>query len=304
MNKNLIYTVAYGLPLHFELVREWALSIRANGFTGDLVLLSDREFEFEGGRTIVCRWMTPGQFWKAAIRTAVNCVDYEKILFVDTDITFLRNPEVFFGLEGIQIPLEPVTITASGLNPVFLTESELAEWGGKPSSNAGTIIMPGKDADAFWTAWENTWKAIDWATLKDYWPDTKIYKGQMYDQGVLQAMIVRGQFPKAPVVMPPEYVGFPCLTGADATKAAALHFCGLKHTDGNKRALLDYMVECRDPEKVAGVCQKLRVSAHPIAALSDVVNKLSNAINTYILTSEARFKALEAEILNMKEPVL
>lgn len=298
---TLIWTVAFGEPYHLELACEWAKSIREHGYTGDLIILSDRYFDSEYVIVRVCDFMESDKFWKAAIRKVVNLSKYDKVLFMDSDIVCLQNPERFFEMDGISIPLEPITIRKSGLNPVFLTPAELQKYGDEPAFNSGTIVMPGKDAEAFLTAWENEWAKTDWKALKDYWPKTVFYKGQMYDQGVMQAMIIRGLFPIAPIAMPVDFVGFPCLTGADASESVALHFCGLKHTGDNKRLLLDSMIECRKAGGVKAVCQKLRVMAHPIEALNDLVNKLSKAIFAYIPYSEARFKALEDEIRELKK---
>jgi hypothetical protein len=299
---NLIYTVAFGNPEHYDLVTEWAKSIRESGYKGDLLLLSDKPFEVEGCRTIVCGWMTPSQFWKAAIRTAVDCKTYKKILFLDSDIACPKNPDAFFELEGIQIPCEPIMVRKSGLNPIFLTHEEWEFWADKDGVNAGTLLVPGVLADDFFTAYENTWKGIDWSKKADYWPDTKTYKGQMYDQSVLQAMVVRGGFPVAPSIMPKNFIGFPCLR-EEKGDTVALHFCGLKHTKDNKREVLNAMKACKGGD-LKEICKNLRLLAHPLGIMNEQMEVLIKKFTEYYAYSQARFARLENEIRTMREPVL
>ena len=307
---NLIYTVAYGNPEHFQLVWEWAKSIRAMGYTGELILLSDREYEIEGCKTIVCDFMDPSQFWKAAIRRVVRCEDYEKILFLDSDISHLQNPEKYFELYGICIPQEPTLVRKSGLNGAFLTPSEWDLWSNERSYNAGTFLMPGALANEFLTTWEIEWKSVDWSKKKDFWPDTKTYKGQMYDQGILQAMIVRNQFPVMPIPMPDNFVGFPCLR-PELGNTVAVHFCGLEHNKSNKRDVLDAMRGVSVPQDRVAIFKNMRLLAHPMAALTDQMGVLVQQTTGYIQFAEAKFKAFETEIKrlnteiqNMKEPVM
>lgn len=303
--KNLIYSVAYGLPEHFVLAQEWVNSIRASGCATKIILLTDREIEIKGAEVIVCLFMTPSQFWKAAIRNVVECEKYDKILFMDTDIVCLKNPNVFFELEGIQIPREePLTITKSGLNPVFLTEEEKEKFGNDFSYNAGTIVMPGKWANTFWTEWETEWKLIDWKGQKDYWPDTKIYKGQMYDQGILQAMICRELFSRIPVPMDNSLVGFPAWT--EPKDHVVLHLCGLKHNLENKNFIRDIMIALRDKTKVNEICKGLREKADPLKFIisqlnlaMDVITSLREEIRLLKERNETRFRELEERI---KEP--
>ena len=286
---NLIYTVAFGNPEHFYLCREWVKSIRDHGYKESLVILSDKPFEVEGCRTIVCDWMEPSKLWKAAIRRAVNCSDYGKILFLDTDIPHLKNPDLFFSLEGIQIPHEPITVIESGLNSTFLSSEEKTKYGKMPSYNAGTILVPGSDADAFFTTWENEWRKIDYSTEKDHWPLTLVYKGQMYDQGILQAAIIRGKFPKMPVPMEPFYIGFPALPGSGEEKCVALHLCGLNHTDENKRFVLDSMVKLRDANNVAEVSEALKYKHNSTRALTRTMTRLAVNVNERLEYLEEKY---------------
>lgn len=271
--KTLIYTVCFGLEKHYILACEWVNSIRRTGCADKIIIVSEKDFECPGAEVIVARFMTQSQLWKSAICKLVDLSSYDKILYMDTDIPCLQNPHKFFELSGIQIPLEPIKVIESGLNPVFLTPEEVTLHGNEHSWNAGTLILPGKHAETFLTEWEDEWKKIDYKNEKDYWPDTKIYKGQMYDQGILQLMICRNLFSKMPIPMPKSFVGFPALE--ECGEQIALHLCGLKHTDQNKKYLLDVMVALRDKSKVKQICAELMERANPMKSIG---KKLESAV--------------------------
>jgi hypothetical protein len=301
MKKTLIYSVCFGLDSHFALAKEWAYSIRSHGYKGDLILITDREFEIAECRIIVAGFMTISQLWKASIRNVVDCASYDKILFLDSDIACLKNPEILFELEGIQIPREePLTIKQSGLNPVFMTIEEVSRFGHWPASNAGTILIPGKDTDLFFTEWETEWRKIDYRQEKDYWPETKLYKGQMYDQGVLQAMICRKQFTIMPIPMDASLVGFPCWS--DIKDPVLVHLCGLQHTGDNKRILLELMTHLRNGKDAKKICSELRLKADPFGSL----NSKLEMIGGYILdlAKEILLMKRKLAILEEKEMIL
>ena len=286
-----MYTVAFGAEYHFELVAEWARGIRAAGFTGDVIVLSDREFDIPTARTIVCGWMTPSQLWKAAIKTAIDCREYDKILFLDSDIPMLQNPNLFFELEGILIPLEPITIRKSGLNATFLKVDELEKYGEDYSFNAGTMLMPGYLADKFLTEFESVWSQVEWRSKEDFWPQTKTYKGQMYDQGILQAMICRKMFSVMPEIMPKSFIGFPAW--GDGMGCIALHLCGLQHNSQNKKSILDYMVMLRDPTKAAEVISKMKSMANPLVNMEKNIEIIFKNIVTLLNEVNALTKKVQ-----------
>lgn len=296
MKPNLIYSVAFGVEYHFTLIREWVSSIRSNGYTDEIIILSDKDCEIPGATVKVCGFMTPGQLWKAALPKVVNCEDYNKILFLDSDIVFLQNPDLMFGEEGIRIPTEPLAVKMSGLNPVFLTQEELQTHGESRSFNAGTFLLPGSQAEGFLTAWETTWAAIDWKGQKDYWPDTQLYKGQMYDQGILEAMILRHQFPKPVYELKRGLIGFPCLNNEGIEASVALHLCGLSHNSYNKQALLDAMIAYRDKSKTLETSKGLLTRANPILALSHAFDKMSGTLIGFMEFYDAKITALEKRL--------
>lgn len=296
---NLVYSNAFGAEYFFRLAQIMVDSLRATGYDGDCVILTDEPWAFVGAHCIVVD-LTPENLWKGAITRAVNCADYGHILFVDSDITFLKDPSHLFSGSEIMAPVEPIDIKTSGLNAHYLTEAEVIAHANSPSTNCGTLLMPGDKADQFWADFEDGWKRYQWSGLPNYWPENKDAYRQMYDQSALQALMIRGILAVSP--LPPVAVGFPAVKPMkDIEGFTMLHWCGAQQTKANKEMVMGWMRG--DPSvsinSAAAESQKWRTSATQFEALSSAFSTaMKNLIPfiQYTHSLEDRILKLEANI--------
>ena len=157
-SKNLIYTIAFdppNEPYHQMMAKMLVSSIFRTGFTGDVLVLTNSEHRvYEHGRRNleeVCLDSTrisPGEMgreifnFKYRSRHFVPAERYEKVMFVDCDCLFLKNPdELFAGDAEIMFAEEPWhTITERYFN-AYLSDSEMQ-----------TLVAPGINAGLWWIA--------------------------------------------------------------------------------------------------------------------------------------------------------
>jgi hypothetical protein len=301
---NLVYSTSFGAAYFFDLAQVMVDSLRATGYAGECVILTDRPHEFRGAQCIVAE-LGPENLWKGGITKAVNCSDYGHILFVDSDITFLKDPSHLFVGMDIKAPPEPIDIKTSGLNALYLTEAELMTWASHPSTNCGTLLMPGNKADEFWSTFEAGWKNYHWSGLPNYWPENKAFYRQMYDQSALQALIVRRQLDVFP--LPQGAVGFPAVKPMkDAEGFTMLHWCGAQQTKTNKEMVMGWMQgDVNESIKAAAdESAKWRAQAPQLAPLQSSIEALAAALTPFIAythTLEDRISKLEKKLENQIE---
>lgn len=245
---NLIYTVAYGNPLYLEMARFLVKSARDNGYEGRFVVLSDEKAAIEGADVILFN-RSAHFFSKGAIRKYVNLSDYEKVLYVDTDILFQENPDKLFELDGIRIAVEEGkqsgdVALAANYNILFFTEEEkkLIASNKVLKVNSGTILLPGSEADSFLEGWERAW--IEAPRRLAYENDKKKnFNLDLMDQPVLQAWLFREGIDWE--AFPHGTVSFPFCSGSDSP-APVVHLCGplnegKNNSEQNKWAVLGEM---------------------------------------------------------------
>jgi hypothetical protein len=295
---NLIYSLAFGQDHFFTLAQEMVNGIRRVGYTDEVLIITDRPWTFEGARTEVLD-MTHAILWKASLFRVVECSQYEKILFLDSDIALVKHPREVFAYEGIRFPHEPLPLGLSGLNSVFLTQAERAQYGIQNGVNAGTFLLPGNQAEGFLRAFEAGWRKYEWGDLPDYWPDNGKYKPQMSDQSALQTMILRGEI--AVEFFPETVVGFPGLAQVDPEDVVMLHFCGPRHSEENKAKILSWMRGCGEDPK--GVCDlvareayKWRGGQGQSVALYEAIRRLSETLVPALDAIRGRLERLERRI--------
>ncbi len=296
---NLVYSSAFGAPYFFELAQVMIDSLRAAGYVGKCIILTDRPHLFVGAETVTMA-MDNDNLWKGGITKAVKCSNYGHILFVDSDITFLKDPSPLFTGSRIQAPHEPIDIKTSGLNALYLTEQEIGLWHSTASTNCGTLLMPGNKADQFWAEFEDGWKKYQWSGLPNYWPENKEWHSQMYDQSALQALIVRNIVQVFP--MASGTIGFPAVSPMkDAEGFTMLHWCGAQQTKANKEMVMGWM---RGPvaeslKAAADESKKWREAPGQIVDLKASIESLASALTQFIAytkSMEDRISKLESNI--------
>ena len=153
--KNLIYTIAFdppNEPYHQMMAKMLVSSIFRTGFGGDVLVLTNYDYRlFEHGRrnleeiSLDSTQISPAEIkreilnFKYRSRHFVPVERYEKIMFVDCDCLFLKNPdELFVGDAEIMFAEETWhNMTAAPFN-AYLSEVEMQ-----------TLVVPGINA-GFW----------------------------------------------------------------------------------------------------------------------------------------------------------
>lgn len=267
MMRNLVYSTAFGKPYYFELAQEMIFSLRRVGYSGEIIILTDRPYHFEGALGIEID--IGDGLWKAAILKAVNPEVYDRILFCDTDIVFTRNPRDIFNLTGTRVAMETFYVGQYPIHSQFLSEAEKAIGG--PCLNSGTLVFDGAMASEILSTWEDAWKQAPADGLPDIWDGVEkkakasgIY--ELWDQAVLQKLVLSGQIETE--FIPKEMVCFPALQMfADlpdrpmTLDTVLIHFCGPMQTDSNKSILLEWMRSGYDFDSRKNLCERISIEA-------------------------------------------
>ncbi len=240
--KTLIYTNAYGPDINFAMALQMVTQLRATGYDRDVILLSDRKYEFPvelHARTIVIDTAESMPLFKAMLPADI-AAQYDAVLYVDTDVYFNKHPDAIFSLlkDRMLLPRTHFRLCRASYNLGALTEQEqrLISAGGlidpeSRSINAGVILFPGDQYATICGIWK-----ILWAESK---PANQPKFGIQRDQQPLQAMLVRkvvkyDYFPENVVIFPKAEPRFP------ATEDTAIaHFVGYSYTDARKNDCLN-----------------------------------------------------------------
>ena len=156
--KNLIYTIAFdpsNEPYHQMMAKMLVSSIFRTGFSGDVLVLTNYEHRlFEHGRSnleeisLDSTQISPGEMgreifnFKYRSRHFVPSDRYEKIMFVDCDCLFLKNPDGLLADDAeIMFSEEPFTKITDIYFNAYLTELEME-----------TLVAPGINAGLWWVS--------------------------------------------------------------------------------------------------------------------------------------------------------
>lgn len=251
--KTLIYTAATGHPVFRAMARECTTSSRRRGYRGDFLVLTDapEAFAVPGGAEgfDVARLPEPAApaeavLCKAALARLLDAAAlaaYDRVLYVDADCVFLRDPDALLRFDDIRLACEGQGV--SPYNLLFFETAERARFTENPDPrvNTGTILMPGREAFAFLSEWEAHWRACPCRETART-PEWSWCDPMLMDQPAMQRMLYRGD--RAWNVFPPGLVRFPLYEPTEG--ATLLHFCGplnggkTPHVR-NKESLLDRM---------------------------------------------------------------
>lgn len=190
-SKDLAYFVAMG-PRRYRWAAWWAVrSLRLQGFSGDIVVITDRPYGFgDDVRNIVVadadavaepKWM------KMRACRHITMADYRAVIFLDSDIAVRRplNPFIEMALEQ-QVMTgtdDLMSCIGEGFSLRCLEPEEIAANRTRRAINSGFVVMPGAQADA----WLGRWEQMQQETLDR--------KGAGWDQPGLNACMVRGIIP-------------------------------------------------------------------------------------------------------------
>lgn len=162
--KPLVYTTAFGDARFFALAEEMARSLRLRGYEDDLVVIADRAFPFPRQLRVDVRVLeaAPGpRFAKVALPRLMDVSAYDRMLFVDTDVVFLRHPEPLFALAGSKVTVsrDHYPLRRNVFNLSFcdraLRASGLYE---SRSLNTGVVAFPVARLAPTLERWERVWR--------------------------------------------------------------------------------------------------------------------------------------------------
>lgn len=239
--RTAIVTTAFGAPIYREMADELCASLKKVGYTDPVFVLDKKE---------------KGRLMKAAFCRYARPKDFDKVLFVDSDFIFKRHPEEIFKLNfpHAAVSVEPnFPLEQNEYNTRFFTEEERRGVGPNDKSfNSGLILYNAEGMKDFMETWERGW-----------WERSD---GDLWDQEALQALEHKG---KIKCSLLPESVCFFPLTRSEnrefSEENIAIHFCGLKREDLQKRFVLNFMRECgaAGTEEIREICRTVRKKISP-----------------------------------------
>jgi len=306
---RLIYSFCFGEECYFKMAQEMIGSVRTHGFDGEILILADREWEFEGAETRVLH-LEGERLWKSAILDAVRPEDYEKILYLDTDIICVKPIDWAFTYESVTVAVGSTLLYSSPGTSHQLSKDELqaAQTLNIRAINTGAMAFPGGLAREFLTHWEMAWKlrkrrgSLLWS---------KATKDQLTEEGVLQLLYFQQDV--ALDVMPHEKMMFPCLTAmpgycgkAFSSRTGLLHFLSNSTKMHSKEAILEYMRRSRLPENIPDVmaelherCRRLVASVNPREIADNAIGRLNGALKSI----DERLATLEKALASEGQPI-
>lgn len=168
--KHLIYTYAFdppGEPYHQMMAKMLVSSIFRTGFSGDVLVLTNYEHRlFEHGRrnleeiavdsTQIPRGEVGREIFNFKYRSRhfVPSARYEKVMFVDCDCLFLRNPDALLsGDAEIMFAEETWGSITSEVNHGYLSPQEM-ETLQAPAINSGCWWIEGRHFQEVLAEWE------------------------------------------------------------------------------------------------------------------------------------------------------
>ena len=156
--KNLIYTIAFdppNEPYHQMMAKMLVSSIFRTGFTGDVLILTNSEHRvYEHGRqnleevsldsTRIAPAVMGREIFNLKYRSRhfVPAARYEKVMFVDCDCLFLKNPDEMLAEDvDIMFSEEPWGRITDMFCNAYLTEREMQ-----------TLVAPAVNSGVWWIA--------------------------------------------------------------------------------------------------------------------------------------------------------
>ncbi len=255
---NLVYSLAYGSPYYFEVAQEMITSLRRVGYTGKILMLTDKPWDFDGAETFPID--IGDGLWKCALGKAVNMEDYESILFFDSDQTAIESIDSLFSTDKVKISGNFIQLKYSIGTNYFLTPSQKYIYGNAYGVCSGMFSFPGKIGANLLTLLENKWKSFDKLSIP-----FDIWKGagniQLWDECALMSLCLDQEiewetYPAGTVVFPS--IPMQEKNPYDYKNTKVIHFVGTSGTIQNKEKTLEWMKESQDPLKVPVLLQTIQ----------------------------------------------
>jgi hypothetical protein len=250
--KTAIYSTAFGKDIYYLLANEMCKSLKKVGYDGDIFILTDKEFNFENANNIVVKNKIDLDekilnaipipenskiLYKAYLPNKINIENYEKILFVDSDVIFIKNPKPIFDLSkndtNIYLSYEPSNpLKKHFFNLKYFTYNERKEVIKTefPSLNTGIILFPTEIMKEVCRLWQDEWLRLSKG------------KYERWDQSVMQILTFRDKI-KYNLISPDlySYKILKRLGTVENDNTVAFHLCG--RDENNKLSVLNLMKE-------------------------------------------------------------
>lgn len=245
--KPLVYTTAFGDDTYYRLAAAMFRSLRLRGYAGDACLLCDREPGLPAALGVepVRVDLSRHSLVKARLAALKDISGHDRILFVDSDVVFLRSPEPLFALasERPAISRDHLPLSRNAFNRAFLSPGAfpMERLAGIRSINSGVIAFPGALFEERCRRWIEAWES---PAAREAAGRFAFGEAELRDQPVLQKLICEGAWecayiPDALLLMPLQYSERHPLH----PDAVLLHLNGLLRDPARKARLLERMHE-------------------------------------------------------------
>ena len=246
--KTLVYTTAFGMEHFFLLAEQMLVSLRTRGYQGDVVVLTDREYAFPSllnAKNLILPGNPQPRLVKAALPSLLDTSGYDKILFVDSDVVFLRHPEPLFKLADSRMAIAkyqkyPLDRHSFNLKLFTSLERKNPRLRDAESINTGAMVFPGALFNNYMAVWGGKWRnTVPQKPLNKFSGD---YLEQ--DQPVMQTLLTHGfleyeYIPDTLQLMPMFHTEKEPLH----PDAVLIHLCGALRNAQKKQQVLEIMAE-------------------------------------------------------------
>lgn len=282
--RTLVYTTAFGEEHFFLLAEQMFRSLRKRGYEGEAALLCDRRpgFAEELGITVLLLGSTgPAPLYKARLPALLDTSVYDRILFVDSDVVFLREPSTLFALANERLvisrdhcPLQRNAFNLSFFSPEGRRDPLLSS---TRSINTGVMVFPGARCEEYLSRWTEAW---NFPEVKRKLGLQALKHAELRDQPVMQKLVTEERLDCA--FIPDNLLLMPLFFTENQSlhpDTVALHLNGSSRSPQQKQRLLAIMTELNALETREGfreVCDKLQagrrkasfapIGGHPASA--------------------------------------
>jgi hypothetical protein len=246
-------------------------SLRKRGYEGDAAILCDRVPGFAeelGVRALPIQIGEAAPLYKARLPALVDVSEYDRILFVDSDVVFLREPSPLFALAGERLavsqdhcPLQRNSFNLSFFSPESRRDPDLASM---RSINTGVMVFPGARCAEYLSRWTEAWNLPE---VKRKVAIQPLKFAELRDQPVMQKLVTEAgldcvRIPDALLLMPM----FHTETQPLHPEAVVIHLNGSTRTLQQKQRLISIMTELNSlngHEEFRKVCDRLQAGRRP-----------------------------------------
>jgi lipopolysaccharide biosynthesis glycosyltransferase len=132
---TLVYLVVFGNEIYKEFADLTIASLKKTGYSGDIVVLSDTDYKFEGARTIVFKEPSSNLYDLCMYRAKILefASGYDRYLYLDTDVIAVKSIDRLF--TELEVSEDPLIF----LTPIELNKRNYKWYGGALYSQEETI---------------------------------------------------------------------------------------------------------------------------------------------------------------------